>query len=292
MKGIILAGGTGSRLKPNTISVSKQLLPVFDKPMIYYPLSTLMLAKIRDVLIVTTPRDQSTFYDLLGDGRNLGMTISYESQLKPEGIAQALLISENFVGNESVCLILGDNIFHGSGLGRSLQTKTRIEGAYIFGYEVNDPHNYGVVEINSQGNVVSIEEKPSNPKSRIAIPGLYFFDNSCILKAKNITKSARNELEITSVLQMYAAEENLKIELLPRGTAWMDCGTPKTLNDAGNYIRAIEERQGNKIGSIEEIAWINKWITDENLLKFSEYFTNNEYSSYLRNLVIRDSLSI
>ena len=270
MKGIILAGGTGSRLWPSTISVSKQLIPIYDKPLIYYPLSTLMLAGIRDILIITTPSDQVDFKKLLGDGRSLGINLSYEIQEKPEGLAQAFIIGKDFIGADSVALILGDNIFHGSGLGRDLSKCTNPDGALIFGYEVLLPQRYGVAEVDPKGSVISIEEKPLTPKSNLAIPGLYFFDNTVSAKANKVQKSARGELEITSVLEAYRIEERLQLRVLPRGTAWMDCGTVDSLNDACNYMRVIEERQGFKVGSIEEIAWRNKWISEENLKKLAD----------------------
>ena len=244
MKGIILAGGTGSRLWPSTISVSKQLIPIYDKPLIYYPLSTLMLAGIREILIITTPADQITFQKLLGDGESLGIALSYEVQENPDGLAQAFIIGEEFIGSNCVALILGDNIFHGSGLGRDLANATNPEGALIFGYEVADPQRYGVAEVDTLNNVISLEEKPVKPKSSLAIPGLYFFDNSVCRKAKSVQKSPRGELEITSVLEAFRAEGRLKLNILPRGTAWMDCGTVESLNDASNYMRVIEERQG------------------------------------------------
>jgi len=284
MKGIILAGGTGSRLWPCTIVVSKQLMPIYDKPLIYYPLSTLMLAGIRDILIITTPGDQAAFRNLLGDGHSLGISLSYEIQEKPEGLAQAFIIGEEFVGDENVALILGDNIFHGSGLGRDLAKSITPEGAIIFGYEVTDPQMYGVAEVDLQGNVVSIEEKPAKPKSNLAVPGLYFFDNTVVDKAHQVQKSARGELEITSVLEAYRTNGQLKLKILPRGTAWMDCGTVESLNDACNYMRVIEERQGFKVCSIEEIAWRNKWISEKQLLEFADSYGKNEYGQYLRRL--------
>ena len=285
MKGIILAGGTGSRLWPSTISVSKQLFPIYDKPLIYYPLSTLMLAGIREILIITTPSDKESFQHLLGDGNGIGISLSYEVQAEPEGLAQAFIIGEKFVGDESVALILGDNIFYGSGLGRALQNCTKPDGALIFGYQVIDPRRYGVAEIDALGRVISIEEKPSNPKSNLAIPGLYFFNNEVCSKAKNVERSTRGELEITSVLEMYREELKLDLRILERGTAWMDCGTVNSLNDACNYIRVIEERQGFKVGAIEEIAWRNGWITNDELMKIVKLIGGNEYSQYLRHLL-------
>jgi glucose-1-phosphate thymidylyltransferase len=285
MKGIILAGGAGSRLWPNTLSVSKQLIPIYDKPLIYYPLSTLMLAGIRDILIITTPSDQINFKKLLGSGKAIGINISYEIQEKPEGLAQAFIIGESFISGENCALVLGDNIFHGNGLGRDLEKCTNPEGALIFGYEVTDPQRYGVAEIDSENNVLSIEEKPNSPKSNLAIPGLYFFDSSVVSKAKKVEKSKRGELEITSVLEMYRIEKSLKLNVLQRGTAWMDCGTVKSLNDAGNYIRVIEERQGLKIGSIEEISWRKRWITSDQLKDLAITYGSSEYGQYLHHLI-------
>lgn len=284
MKGIILAGGTGSRLWPSTLSVSKQLLPIYDKPLIYYPLSTLMLAGIQDILIITTPEDQNAFQKLLGNGSSIGINLSYEIQEKPEGLAQAFIIGKKFIGAEGVALILGDNIFHGSGLGTHLQNSTNPEGALIFGYTVIDPQRYGVAEIDTNGNVLSIEEKPVKPKSNLAIPGMYFFDNTVCAKAGKVQKSSRGELEITSILNMYQQEEKLKLNVLARGTAWLDCGTVNSLNDACNYIRAIEERQGFKVGCIEEVAWRKKWITTQQLLTLANDYGGNEYEYYLRRL--------
>lgn len=281
MKGIILAGGTGSRLWPSTISVSKQLIPIFDKPLIYYPLSTLMLAGIRDILVITTEEDQNSFKTLLGDGRSLGITLHFETQKKPEGLAQAFIIGKKFIDGDDVALILGDNIFHGSGLGSNLAKSTNPKGALIFGYEVSEPQRYGVAEIDSNGGVISIEEKPASPKSSLAIPGLYFFDNTVGAKAGKVQKSKRGELEITSVLDMYRVENKLRLEVLPRGTAWLDCGTASSLNDASNFIRVIEERQGFKVGCIEEIAWRKGWITTEELVTLGKNLGNNEYGQYL-----------
>ena len=286
MKGMILAGGTGSRLWPSTISVSKQLIPIYDKPLIYYPLATLMLAGIREVLVITTPSDQLAFQRLLGDGNSVGLTLTYAVQESPEGLAQAFIIGEEFIGNEPVALILGDNIFHGSGLGRDLTNSTNPDGALIFGYEVVDPQRYGVAEVDSLNNVVSLEEKPTKPKSSLAIPGLYFFDSTVCEKAKKVQKSARGELEITSVLETFRAEGRLQLKILPRGTAWMDCGTVESLNDASNFMRVIEERQGFKVGSIEEVAWRNKWISDSDLSQLASAYGKSEYGQYLQRLLI------
>ena len=285
VKGIILAGGTGSRLWPSTISVSKQLIPIYDKPLIYYPLSTLMLAGIREILIITTPADQSVFQRLLGDGKSLGISLSYAVQEKPDGLAQAFIIGEEFISSDYVALILGDNIFHGSGLGRDLANATNPEGALIFGYEVTDPQRYGVAQVDSIDNVISLEEKPVKPKSSLAIPGLYFFDKTVCKKAKSVKKSPRGELEITSVLEAYRVEGRLKLKILPRGTAWMDCGTIESLNDASNYMRVIEERQGFKVGSIEEVAWRNGWISNSDLMQLASVYGKNEYGQYLQRLV-------
>lgn len=286
MKGIILAGGTGSRLWPSTISVSKQLIPIYDKPLIYYPLSTLMLAGIREILIITTPADQIAFQKLLGDGKSLGIALNYAVQEKPEGLAQAFIIGEDFIGSDSVALILGDNIFHGSGLGRDLSNATNPDGALIFGYEVADPQRYGVAEVDSFNNVISLEEKPPRPKSSLAIPGFYFFDKTVCAKAKSVQKSPRGELEIISVLEAFRVEGRLKLKILPRGTAWMDCGTVDSLNDASNYMRVIEERQGFKVGSIEEVAWRNNWISNSDLQRLASTYGKNEYGQYLQRLVI------
>jgi len=256
MKGIILAGGAGTRLNPLTKAISKQLIPVYDKPMIYYPLSTLMLAGIKDILIISTPQDLPKFRELFGNRREVGLNISYKEQLRPEGIAQAFIIGEEFIGNDSVCLILGDNIFYGHSLSMALQKMAGIkEGAYIFGYWVANPQRYGVVEFNENNKVISIEEKPKYPKSNYAVPGLYFYDNEVLDIAKNLKPSVRGELEITDVNLAYLKKGNLKVELLGRGYAWLDTGTPDSLLDASNYIATMERRQGLKIGCIEEVAF-------------------------------------
>jgi len=287
MKGIILAGGTGSRLWPTTLAVSKQLLPIYDKPLIFYPLSTLMLAGIKEILIITTANDQAGFKILLGDGSRVGISLTYEIQNNPDGLARAFTIGEKFIGDSKVALILGDNIFHGAGLGRELKKSTNPDGAMIFGYLVNDPKRYGVAELGPGDTVLSIEEKPKIPKSNYAIPGLYFFDNTVVAKAKAVRPSVRNEYEITSVLDMYRLEKVLKISIMPRGTTWMDCGTTESLNDACNYIRAIEDRQGLKVGVIEEISWRNEWITSQDLKKISEFYGNSTYGKYLNDLSLQ-----
>lgn len=285
MKGIILAGGSGTRLHPLTQVISKQILPVYDKPMIHYPLSTLMAAKIREVLVISTPRDLPLFEALLGDGSLLGMSISYAVQPEPKGLAEAFLIGEEFIGDDGVCLILGDNIFYGSTLGRALAERTLTESANIFGYWVADPSSYGVVEVNSDGKAISIEEKPSNPKSNYAVPGLYFYGNGVIEIAKSIQPSKRSELEITTINEHYLNSNNLEVTLLPRGTAWLDTGTIDSLHEAGEFVRIIEKRQGLKIGCIEEWAWRNEWISSENVLEQAREFPNSSYSEYLRNLI-------
>ncbi len=281
VKGIILAGGTGSRLWPLTKTTSKQLLPVYDKPLIYYPLSTLMLAGIQDILIITTPQDSVSFKNLLGDGSSIGISITYAIQPKPEGLAQAFLIGEEFIGDQSVALILGDNIFYGPGLGRRLSDMQSISGATIFGVKVPDPQRYGVAEVLPNGQVLSIEEKPSNPKSNIAVPGLYFFDNTVSARAKSVKKSPRGELEITSVIESYLEDGELQLREFENNTAWMDCGTIDSLNDASNYVRSIEDSINFKIGCIEEISFRQGWINHDRLKSVAEQLGNNEYSSYL-----------
>ena len=285
MKGIILAGGTGSRLWPITLSTSKQLLPIYDKPLIYYPLSTLMLAGIRDILIITTPEDQTAFQRLLGDGDSIGIQLRYAIQEKPEGLAQSFIIGEKFIGTDDVAMILGDNIFHGSGLGEQLEDCTNPDGAIIFGYAVTDSQRYGVVELDAHGSVVAIEEKPAHSRSNLAIPGLYFCDSSVVQKANSVKKSSRGELEIVSILDMYLQENRLNLNVLTRGTAWLDCGTVNSLNDASNYIRVIEERQGFKVGCPEEVAWRKKWISSKQLESLASKCGANEYGEYLRRLV-------
>ena len=285
MKGIILAGGTGSRLFPLTTVISKQLLPVYDKPMIYYPLASLMAAGLREILVIVTPRDETSFRALLGDGSQWGMTIDYVVQQKPEGLAQAFILAEKFLVADKAALILGDNIFHGVGLGTQLKQLTDPDGGVVFAYQVANPSEYGVIEFDESGNVVSIEEKPKTPKSDFAIPGLYFFDEQVVDIAKNVKPSQRGELEITSVMSEYLQRGKLKVEVLPRGTAWLDTGTFNTLHEAGTYVRIIEERQGSRLGCIEELAWRNQWITDQQLLNLGESLRASGYGEYLITLV-------
>jgi glucose-1-phosphate thymidylyltransferase len=285
VKGIVLAGGVGSRLSPITLSVSKQLLPVFDKPLIYYPISTLMLAGIREQLIITTPRDVDSFVRLLGDGSHLGMSFQYLVQEAPRGIADAFLIGRNFIGDSEVCLALGDNLLHGSGLGTQLSKLRNINGAHIFAYKVADPQNYGVVEFDEEFQAVSIEEKPFSPKSGFAVPGLYFYENDVLELVKLLKPSNRGELEITDVNSFYLAQKRLKVELLPRGTAWLDTGDAGNLLAAGMYVKIIEERQGYKIACLEEIAWRNKWISNEQLRQTVNRNGDNQYNAYIESLL-------
>ena len=285
MKGIILAGGTGSRLFPLTTVISKQLLPVYDKPMIYYPLASLMAAGLREILVIVTPRDETSFRALLGDGSQWGMTIDFVVQQKPEGLAQAFILAEQFLAGDKAALILGDNIFHGVGLGTQLKQLTDPDGGVVFAYQVANPSEYGVIEFDETGNVVSIEEKPQNPKSDFAIPGLYFFDEQVVDIAKSVKPSARGELEITSVMSEYLNRGKLKVEVLPRGTAWLDTGTFNTLHEAGTYVRIIEERQGSRLGCIEELAWRNQWINDSQLLQLGESLKASGYGEYLIQLL-------
>ena len=285
MKGIILAGGTGTRLWPITEGVSKQLLHVHDKPMIYYPLSTLMLAGIREIAIITTEQDQPSFKRLLGDGSTLGINIEYFIQHEPNGIAEAFILCENFIGSSPVALILGDNIFHGQGVGRNLRNFSDPRGAHIFAYQVNNPQDFGVVVLNEDLSPVDIVEKPNNNPSNLAVPGLYFYNSEVSKMAKSVKRSKRGELEITSLNLMYLENKSLEVSVLSRGTAWFDGGTVKALHEATSYIKSIEERQGQKVGCIEEISWRNKWITDKDLKNKAEKYQNNEYGSYLNSLL-------
>jgi glucose-1-phosphate thymidylyltransferase len=285
MRGVLLAGGTGSRLWPVTKAVSKQLMPVYDKPMIYYPLSTLILAGIREVLVITTPADQPQFINLLGDGSQIGMRIEYAAQPRPEGIAQAFIIGRDFIGEDSVALILGDNIFHGVGLGRQLNEPEQLKGGRVFAYQVANPAEYGVVEFDDTGKVLSIEEKPANPKSRYAVPGLYFYDNRVVKIAGGLTPSARGELEITAVNDEYLSLGELTVTVLDRGTAWLDTGTVSSLMQAAEYVRVVEERQGMKIGCVEEAAWRAGFIDDEQLMRLAEPLHKSGYGQYLVSLL-------
>ena len=288
MKGIILAGGSGTRLYPITKGVSKQLLPVYDKPMIYYPLSVLMLAGIQDILIISTPEDLPNFEKLLGDGSEIGLQLSYKEQPSPDGLAQAFIIGEKFIGTDDVCLVLGDNIFYGVGFSGMLQNarKNVAEGkSTVFGYYVNDPERYGVAEFDSKGNVISIEEKPKDPKSNFAVVGLYFYTNDVVQIAKNIQPSKRGELEITSVNQTYLQHKTLKVELLGRGFAWLDTGTHDSLMEAGQFIETIEKRQGLKVACLEEIAYRMKYINAQQVRKLAEPLKKNGYGQYLLNLI-------
>jgi len=285
-KGIVLAGGTGSRLYPITKGISKQLLPIYDKPMIYYPLSVLMLAEIKDILIITTHEDQSAFKRLLGNGNEVGINLSYAVQSHPDGLAQAFIIGEDFIGNNNVCLVLGDNIFYGQGFRSKLIESTKRDcGATIFGYQVKNPSSFGVVEFDGNANVLSIEEKPDNPKSNFAVTGLYFYDNDVVKIAKQVKPSSRGELEITSINQAYLQQGDLEVEQLGRGFAWLDTGTHETLLAAAQFVETIETRQGNKIACLEEIAFYNGWLNKSQLEKIGESLISNGYGRYLLNLI-------
>jgi glucose-1-phosphate thymidylyltransferase len=292
MKGIILAGGSGTRLYPITSTISKQMLPVYDKPMIYYPLSTLMLAGIRDILIISTPRDLPGFHSLLGDGKSLGLTFSYIEQPSPDGLAQAFILGEKFIGNDTVCMILGDNIFYGHGFGDVLLKTSQIsKGACVFGYYVTDPERYGVVEFDANRKAISIEEKPSQPRSNYAVTGLYFYDNSVVKKAKSQKPSARGELEITDLNRLYLNEGTLEVKLMGRGMAWLDTGTYESLLQASNFIATLEQRQGLKASCIEEIAFKRGFITKEQLVAMAQPFKNSQYGKYLLRIA-SDEISV
>ncbi len=289
MKGIVLAGGSGTRLYPITKGVSKQLLPIYDKPMIYYPISVLMLAGIREILIISTPEDLPGFIRLLGDGSDYGLEFQYAEQPSPDGLAQALIIGEEFIGDDTACLVLGDNIFYGQGFSQTLQTAVKQaekeNKATVFGYYVNDPERYGVAEFDNKGNVLSLEEKPKNPKSNYAVVGLYFYPKGVSSIAKEVKPSQRGELEITTLNQEYLNKEDLKVEILGRGFAWLDTGTHESLSEASNFVEVLEKRTGLKIACLEEIAWRNGWISDDRLLEIAEEMRNNEYGQYLNSLV-------
>jgi glucose-1-phosphate thymidylyltransferase len=281
MKGIVLAGGSGTRLHPITRAISKQLMPVYDKPMVYYPLSTLMMGGIREVLVITTPEDRDQFERLLGDGARWGIEISYAVQPRPEGLAQAFVIGADFIGGDSVALVLGDNIFHGTGLGTALSRLTDVRGGHIFAYHVSDPTAYGVVEFDDDGTVLSIEEKPERPRSDYAVPGLYFYDNDVVEIARGLTPSARGELEITAVNDAYLRRGDLTVTVLPRGTAWLDTGTFEGLMDASQFVHVVEARQGYKIGCVEEVAWRQGWIDDDDLRALGDDLLKSGYGAYL-----------
>ena len=285
MRGIILAGGSGTRLHPITRGVSKQLLPVYDKPMIYYPLSTLLMAGIRDILVITTPEDAPPFHRLLGDGSWLGVNIEYAVQPRPEGLAQAFLIGADFLGGDSACLVLGDNIFYGSGLGTALKANTEVDGGHVFAYHVSNPREYGVVEFDADGRAISIEEKPVNPRSNFAVPGLYFYGSDVVDVARGISPSARGELEITAVNDHYLQAGRLTVTALDRGTAWLDTGTVDSLMAAGQFVQVVEARQGLKVGCVEEIAWREGFLTDDQLAALAEPLRKSGYGDYLLGLL-------
>jgi glucose-1-phosphate thymidylyltransferase len=285
MKGIILAGGAGTRLHPITRAISKQLMPVYDKPMIYYPLSTLLLAGIREVLIITTPEDLGQFEKLLGDGSAWGISLSYAVQPSPDGLAQAFLIGADFIGREAVALVLGDNIFYGTGLGASLRKNTNLLGGHVFAYHVSEPTSYGVVEFDDDGTVLSIEEKPAEPKSSYAVPGLYFYDNDVIGIARNLMPSARGELEITGINEAYLKRGDLTVTVLPRGTAWFDTGTFQGLLEAGQFVHVVEARQGHKIGCVEEIAWRNGWLSNAEFSDLADPLVKSGYGTYMHSVL-------
>jgi len=290
MRGLILAGGTGSRLQPVTLAISKQLVPVYDKPMIYYPLSTLMLAGIRDILLITTPHEADAFERLLGDGSRFGISITYAQQPSPDGLAQAFTIGADFIGTRPSALILGDNIFYGPGFGRQLERFTHIVGATVFAYRVSDPSCYGVVEFDSSGRAISLEEKPESPRSNYAVPGLYFYDNDVVEIARDLKPSARGEYEITDISQHYLEQGRLSVEMLERGFAWLDTGTFDSLSDAGNFIRTLEHRQGLKVGAPEEVAWRQGFLTDEELRERAEPLLKSGYGQYLLGLLESEDL--
>jgi glucose-1-phosphate thymidylyltransferase len=289
MKGIVLAGGKGTRLYPLTRAFSKQLLPVYDKPMVYYPIATLMAAGIREILIISTPRDSELFKSLLGDGIQYGVKFSYTTQAEPKGLAHSFIVGAEFIKNENCALILGDNIFHGTGLGGQLAKHKNIEGAHIFGYHVSNANEYGVLEFNEDGSIRALEEKPDFPKSNFAIPGLYFFDKRVTEIAERISPSSRGELEIISVLEQYLELHQLNVSILPRGTAWFDTGTIENLHEASNYVRILENRQGTKVACLEEIAWRNGWISDQELLSFQKEYSDSDFKLYFEDILASES---